>query len=612
MTGAGGFSRRYRDLALPRASRQPVSVDASAGAAVRHATAPPLEVGKRHVVFTFVAAVALVCYPALASPWADGVGTAFRYLADDAFYYLAIADHSADAPHFTFDGTHPTNGFHPLWQYALTLGFRLPGLEGEAQIWFVFATSLALVAAGTGLFAIAVLHSIRNVSLALLAAVPGLYWWLVPSANPGLGSQWTFVNGMESPVSIFLFGVLAWLLVNRGMLNGPASPRTTACIAFLLSLLTLSRLDDVFLFVPFGVWLALRAPSRRVLIRSGAAGIAVPAALVGGYLLFNVYYAGIALPSSGTEKAGGLVDGLLRNGYGVLTSLFPGADVRDVAPGVWADETWHIAQMLVPAAAALFWLMTAGPRLSRTFADETAYHHALLCTFSAYVLIKTGYNFCFVGLWHQGHWYYPLNLMIFNWLLATIAAGVVDAGGVHRFLRPLRLGRWSVSLPSLAPVFCVLWILLGANVFANVKAQRPAPSSFAFWSQRDAIGDAVVARCPGCGILSFDDGIVGYALPVPTMNGIGLTLDRNALAAKRRGELLALAHRRGHRLLVSVSYPIASDLSAANLRERLAGYRHLRSEDLEGWNFEIVFRDPASGATFVRFEPRPPTQGGVL
>ena len=34
-------------------------------------------------------------------------------------------------------------------------------------------------------------------------------------------------------------------------------------------------------------------------------------------------------------------------------------------------------------------------------------------------------------------------------------------------------------------------------------------------------------------------------------------------------------------------------------------YPYERLEDLEPWNFDIVFRDPASGATFVRFEPRP-------
>ncbi len=288
----------------------------------------------------------------------------------------------------------------------------------------------------------------------------------------------------------------------------------------------------------------------------------------------------------------------------MITTLFPTIDIRDATPGVWASEAWRITQMLVPAAAALFWLMTAGRRLSRNFVDQTAYHHALLCAFSAYVLIKSGYNFLFVGLWHQGHWYYPLHLMIFNWLLATIAAGVIDIAGVRRFLRPFRVGRWSVSPQSAAPALCVLAILLAANVFTNAKTQRPEPPSFAFWSQRSGIGASLSARCPGCGILSFDDGIVGYALPVPTMNGIGLALDVDARSAKGRGKLLPLAYARGHRLLVSVSYPIATDLSPENLRERLAEYRHLQGEDLARWNFAIVFRDPESGATFVRFEPR--------
>ena len=581
-----------------------MSVDASAGAAARHVTAPPLQIGRRHVIFTFLATAALASYPALVSTWEYGLGAPFRFLADDAFYYLAIADHSPRTAQFTFDGTYPTNGFHPLWQYALTLGFRALSLQGEAQIWFAFIGSLALVAIGSGLFAIAVLRTVRNVSLSLLAAVPGFYWWLVPSSHPELGAQWTFVNGMESPVSIFLFGTLAWLLVNRGLLAGATTPSIAARVAFLLSLLTLSRLDDVFLFLPFGVWLALRAPTRSVLIRAGAAGIVVPLLLVGGYLLFNLSYAGAALPSSGSEKAGGLIDGLLRNGYGVITTLFPTLDVRDPAPAVWAGEAWRLAQMLVPATAALFWLMTAGRRLSRSFTDETAYHHALLCCFSAYVLIKTAYNFFLVGLWHQGHWYYPLNLMIFNWLVATIAAGVIDIAGVHRFAAPIRLGRLSVSLRGLAPALCVLVVLVAANVFTNAKAQQPEPRSFVFWSHRDSIGRSLTARCPDCGILSFDDGIVGYAVPIPTMNGIGLALDTDARSAKHRGELRPLAYARGHRLIVSVSYPIGADLSPDNLRERLAAYRHLQLENLDLWEFEIVLRDPGTGATFVRFEPR--------
>src|SRR5262245_6448745 len=40
-------------------------------------------------------------------------------LLDDGYYYLNIARHLAQGDGFTFDGLHPTNGFHPLWQLLL-------------------------------------------------------------------------------------------------------------------------------------------------------------------------------------------------------------------------------------------------------------------------------------------------------------------------------------------------------------------------------------------------------------------------------------------------------------------------------------------------------------
>src|SRR5262249_52993687 len=37
-----------------------------------------------------------------------------RFLSDDAFYYFQIARNAAQGHGFSFDGIHPTNGFHPL------------------------------------------------------------------------------------------------------------------------------------------------------------------------------------------------------------------------------------------------------------------------------------------------------------------------------------------------------------------------------------------------------------------------------------------------------------------------------------------------------------------
>ena len=40
-------------------------------------------------------------------------------LHDDGFYFLTIARSIAGGAGPTFDGLAPTNGFHPLWAYAL-------------------------------------------------------------------------------------------------------------------------------------------------------------------------------------------------------------------------------------------------------------------------------------------------------------------------------------------------------------------------------------------------------------------------------------------------------------------------------------------------------------
>ena len=37
----------------------------------------------------------------------------------DTFYYLTVAENSLHTPFYSFDGIHPTNGFHPVWEYML-------------------------------------------------------------------------------------------------------------------------------------------------------------------------------------------------------------------------------------------------------------------------------------------------------------------------------------------------------------------------------------------------------------------------------------------------------------------------------------------------------------
>src|SRR5688572_27496153 len=62
----------------------------------------------------------LVLYPPVYAALRSGQRGLFAYVAGDSFLYLGIAQRSATG-FFTYDGVAPTNGFHPLWQWILTL-----------------------------------------------------------------------------------------------------------------------------------------------------------------------------------------------------------------------------------------------------------------------------------------------------------------------------------------------------------------------------------------------------------------------------------------------------------------------------------------------------------
>jgi hypothetical protein len=281
------------------------------------------EVSRRAAVGVFLSVAALTAGPPLAAFFEHGSLGIFRYFSADAFYYLAVADHSIGAPFFTFDGSHPTNGFHPLWQWLLAASFAALDLAPERQIVFTFGVSVTLAAVGTGLFALAILRRTQRPALALLGTVPGFFYPIVAGLNPHVGSSWSFANGMESSLSVFWLGILLTAWTGRRTL-GPGAPALNLLISSaLLTLVTLSRLDDIFLFAPFLLLVFATAGSRQEGIRRAGLASAIPFVVIGAYLVWNVLAAGSWLPSSGLTKAQPLW-GLARNGYALVT--FEGLD----------------------------------------------------------------------------------------------------------------------------------------------------------------------------------------------------------------------------------------------------------------------------------------------
>lgn len=523
----------------------------------------------------------------------QGLVAPFRFFAADAFYYLAVADRSQGRPFYTFDGLFPTNGFHPLWQWLLDGLFTVLGGDRELEVLLPFVIGAVLVALGAALLATVVARATGQPALALLAAVPGFYFLLLPPIAPSYFAVWSFANGMESGPSILAFAWLAHRLIDP-RLQGEAPPlRCFVALGVAGTAVTLARLDDVFLLgsLLLLAWATSRSP-REALSRVLAVGLP-PLLGIGAYLAYNLASVGVLLPVSGAAKAEGPW-ALARNGYATLTTLAPFVDLFGRGNATWGPEAWRVLQMLVPAAAAGLHLLARG---GWRIAGWRNHLREPLVLLALYVLAKAAYNFTLVPLWHQGQWYYPVSLLVFGWIVADGAARLLARAGPDAVA-------WGRSRVAFA--LCALLVLVQANAFADQKRSGGLGlTNYDLWRRGPEIDAALEARCPGCGVVEFDDGILSFVLDRPVMNGLGLMLDPEAAAARRAGRLLALAHARGFTLLATAHYamPAAAYADPQALRLALARNVQLRGQRLEDFDFAVLYTDEASGVHFVAFTP---------
>ena len=208
-------------------------------------------------------------------------------------------------------------------------------------------------------------------------------------------------------------------------------------MGLVLPFVVLSRLDDIFLVAGLMAVIFVlhrhRAPLRARVV-AAAQLVGPTAAAVVAYMLFNISYAGTALPVSGQTKAG-LVLG--KNLYVALAGLFPPlmdlknalASRQSVAGAVFANS-FRWAELLVPAligCAYIAWSLApgqaegpsgaaAGRRRPRWWFPPLRY--ALPAGIAAGVALKALYNLTFVHFWHQAGWYYAFAILAVSFLAA--------------------------------------------------------------------------------------------------------------------------------------------------------------------------------------------------
>lgn len=262
-------------------------------------------------------AVALACllWPALDDLLSDR-SRAYGYLAPDAFYYFTIAVNWVEHGSPSFDQVHPTNGFHPLWQWMMAGMYALLRALGESR----FALVPVAVVAGLVLLALTLVVLWRmlrqsGASTAWFALVPvGVWpllvsplWWrgreVLPEHRrlPLFGTLWNSANGMESALVLLLFAACAHCFVT----DPTRSPRRAAAYGVLLGALSLARLDHAvfaFLFAG-GTWATQWLEGDRQKVRRSLSSAGLAVAIVGVYLVYNLLTVGRAMPMSGAVKS---------------------------------------------------------------------------------------------------------------------------------------------------------------------------------------------------------------------------------------------------------------------------------------------------------------------
>jgi hypothetical protein len=469
-----------------------------------------------------------------------------------------------------------------------------------------FWLSVALVTVGGILTTQAVFRWTGSAAAAMLT-FPGLAGLAMLACGWPVGTPWHNMNGMESPASLFFFGLILFFLSRNRALPlakdeaaGAAVDRRQLLLLGLLSAgLVFSRLDDIFLPAVVVIWLALQrsVPTARRL--EAVLWFGVPlGVLVLGYLAFNLATVGTAMPISGASKFDyrtiPINIGLLGSSLHALVPDFLYAAYSSKAEADWIHTiNWRNAQMLLPIIAARLLL----GRMNRYGPGGDSTLDAWMRPMLIYVIVKGLYNFLFVPLLHQGQWYYPLSFTI-----VSVAAAVLVVQTWNRHLAP-RLA------PGILPLAAVGLAAVGVALFIRPGPDDLQKNAYADLIRRGpAITETLRATVPMPRIVEADDGIVNYALDLPAMSGFLFAIDPAGYSAFKEGRFLTEAYRRGYRLIGSLYYlrTMSPDaLTPTRIPETLSENLFDAARwDLDRFDFELAYRDPETGAVFIRFTPK--------
>ncbi|HTV19731.1 MAG TPA: hypothetical protein VMG12_13695 [Polyangiaceae bacterium] len=494
----------------------------------------------------------------------------YGYLAADAFYYFTIAANWARFGKPTYDQVHPTNGFHPLWQWMTALTDAVIEWLGQSR----FVLPVAAVIGGLLLLSVALvllgLARVKDGRVSPLFALLPLgawplaispFWWKAKDELPGyrmtplFGTLWNFCNGMESAVLLTVFSAVVWFYVKR-----PANTRTRAItLGVLLGALSLARLDHaIFALVIAGLpfmYHLVRRDARRARLDAwtvlGWIGVLVV------YLGYNVITVGNAMPVSGAVKSTfphpnstSLEVLLAAPTFGLREAMFRlGRHGSIVFPGLFALGYFPFALQLGSSLR----------RRAPVLRDGHGRFSELMLLTAIGTLGLAAYDVTFVVGYQIGEWYAPVSVLFVSLFVLQIAERVAERW-------PLPAGRW------LGWALFLALNTLGVATFWKLHRVALWGNDYAIFclGQAERVIRHYGAEPPK--LLSRDDGVVAFATGFPTTSGTRLTIDPEGARASDEGRFEPLMIERGIDRVTSLHYLHTRGFRVGERSKRVQAY----------------------------------------
>jgi hypothetical protein len=512
-----------------------------------------------------VAVVLVFLVPPLADISADQ-RRPYGYVAPDAFYYFTIAQNWVDFGMPTFDQVHPTNGFHPLWQWLVTLVAALLSACGFPRLTLVpvaLVVDSLLLAGAVVLLGLALTNrgrlspwfSLLPVGVWPLIISP--VWWSArdlpgKDRTPLFGTLWNFVNGLESAPLLLIFAAVVWVYVKRPV----QTARGALCFGVLLGALSLARLDHAIFALAIGgiPWaghlLGRRWPEARLGLWTMSTWLVILLLYVG----YNRLTVGRFTPVSGGEKSTFPIPSL-EGLQGLLAA--PHLHPRKQMYGLG-----RIGSVTFPGLFALFylpfvvrWRRKRG-LLGFCLREGRGRSSEILALTAIATLALSVYDVFFVVPWHIGEWYAPVSI-VFVTLVIVQATGAL----AERWLQHRRSPWWAGASAVLVFSLCAVQL----NYFVHLHRLLPWGKdygTFCIHQARRAIEH--YAGAPPR-LISRDDGVVAFGTGFPTTSGTRLALDVEAAEAAAAGRFEELLARRGIDHVTAFQYNVATGF---RVRER--------------------------------------------